>query len=96
MGEKPFDCPTCHKTFRLNTQMNVHGRIHTGDELRGCPKFDKAKQGQMGWYGQNGCPIMGGLAERDKGGVKNCYFGGTSFLDGPLGFASCLLPRGIW
>ena len=67
---------------------------------------ERMSQGRGG-EGQPNRDKWGGMVKMDvllwgvwprgtRGGVKNCYFGGTSFLDGPLGFASCLIPRGIW
>ena len=41
IGDRPFKCETCDKTFPLNKDLTRHKRIHTGEKPFECQQCDK-------------------------------------------------------
>ncbi|XP_075558788.1 uncharacterized protein LOC142590505 isoform X3 [Dermacentor variabilis] len=40
-GEKPFQCPSCHRSFSSRSNLNVHLRTHTGEKPFECPSCSR-------------------------------------------------------
>ena len=50
IGEKPFECEICKKTYRLSNTLADHVRIHTGKKPYSCDLCQKSFTHRSGLY----------------------------------------------